>query len=71
MTDRYLAQDNFERAVVSAQQTLRRLDRGAMIDITKESVPRLRTIAWDLEAIGAAIRLELMNRETDSPVDLG
>jgi hypothetical protein len=66
-----LAQENFERAVVSGQATLRRLDRGSMIELGKESVPRLRTILWDLEAIGAAVRLELMEREQHDPVDLG
>lgn len=66
-----LAQENFERAVVSGQATLRTLDRGKMLDLGQESIPRLRTIMWDLEAIQTAIRLELMNRETQEPVDLG
>lgn len=66
-----LAQENFERAVISGQNTLHRLDRGRMIDLNGETTARLRVIAWDLEAIGAAIRLELMGRETQEPVDLG
>lgn len=66
-----LAQENFERAVVSGQATLRQLDRGKMLNLGQESTARLRTIAWDLESIQAAIRIELMNRETGKPVDLG
>lgn len=66
-----LAQDNFDRARVSGQTTLRNLAGGGDIDLSKQSTPRLQTMAWDLESIQAAIRLELMNREADKPMDFG
>lgn len=66
-----LAQDNFERAIASGQATLKQLDRGKMVELARESTARLRVIAWDLEAIQSAVRLELMNRESREPVDLG
>lgn len=66
-----LAQENFERATQSAQVTLRTINKANQPVLAKESIPRLRTWLWDLEAIGAALRLELMNREEKGPVDLG
>jgi len=65
-----LAQDNFERALVSGQTTIKTLRSETPI-LGHESTPRLRVMMWDLESIQAAIRLELMDRETQHPVDLG
>lgn len=64
-----LAQGNFERAVDSAAGTLSWLETRQ--DLSSAHSRVLQNVAWDLEAIGAAIRLELMNRETDKPIDFG
>jgi hypothetical protein len=64
-----LPQENFDRAVRSGEDTLRTLI-GQRIVLEQESTQSLRTLMWDLEAIGAAVRLELMNRDP-RPVDFG
>lgn len=73
-----LPQENFERAVESGRDSLFVI--GATFTGTPDAPPmqlerqgteRLRQWLWDLEAIGAAIRLELMNRETEQPIDFG
>lgn len=64
-------QENYERAVRSASDTLSTLSSTPVLDITREHRRRLQAILWDLEAIGASIRLELMNREDVNPIDLG
>jgi len=67
-----LPQENFERAVSSAEDTLGTLASRltSTPQLGRESKQRLQTWMWDLEAIAAAIRLELMNRD-DRPIDLG
>lgn len=68
-----LPQENFDRAVDSARLTLDALvdhDRGYRITLEDEATVKLRTLMWDLEAVQAAIRLELMNRDS-RPMDLG
>ena len=65
-----IAQGNFDRAVTSAQDSLNMLQGGG-VELARQSTRRLQSLVWDLEAIGAAVRLELMNRETQYPVDLG
>lgn len=69
-----LPQENFERACESADQTLDALKgtgRRQYPVLERESKQRLQGWLWDLDAIGAAIRLELMNREDKNPMDLG
>lgn len=66
-----LPQENFERALVSARDTIKELQSIPAPNLGHESNQRLRAWMWDLEAIGSAIRLELMNRETLQPVDFG
>jgi len=73
-----LAQENFEAAVKSARHTLRELSATAerpnlfreIFTLKKVNTRRLQTLAWDLEAIQAAIRMELNDRN-ESPMDLG
>lgn len=62
-----LAQGNFDRAARSGLETLNDLTMHATlsagkIDLSKASRRQLLTMLHDLEAISAAIRLELMNR---------
>lgn len=64
-----LPQENFERAIEHGKATLADLPNNPILE--QEQTSRLQGWMWDLEAIGAAIRLELMNRETNEPVDLG
>lgn len=66
-----LPQENFDRAIHSASETLVTLGSGRPPALEQESPQQLRAWLWDLDAIGAAIRLELMNRETSQPIDLG
>lgn len=72
-----LAQENFERALGSAYPTLRMLTEAAG-SLTKPTpqlrdvnTSKLEAIAWDLESIQAAIRLELINRPGPEHMDLG
>ena len=64
-----LTQENFDRAMNSGEASLQALRLRPTL--SRESKQRLQTWLWDLEAIGAAIRHELMNREDDRPIDLG
>ena len=64
-----LPQENFERAIENGRTTL--ADLPTMPTLERENTQRLQGWMWDLEAITAALRLELMNRETNEPVDLG
>ena len=68
-----LPQENFERAVASANATIRRLHGldPSRFQLRKQSTRSLREIAWDLEAIASSIQMELNNRLTEGPVDLG
>ena len=73
-----LAQENFESAIHSGRHTLRELSRlvdnpglfHTIFTLRKVNTRRLNTLAWDLEAIQAAIRVELNNR-SEAPTDLG
>lgn len=66
-----LPQENFERALESAMDTIATLDADTAPTLSDQPTQRLQGWSWDLEAIGAAIRLELMNREDVNPIDLG
>lgn len=62
-----LSQDNFDRALGSGYTSLRMLlDAarlgGEQVRLEEVNTTKLRTIAWDLEAIGAALHMELNNR---------
>lgn len=67
-----LAQENFDSAVKSAKRTLGDLlmHKSKPIELGSCSKHYLQSLAWDLEAIQAAIRIELNNR-SERPVDLG
>lgn len=69
ITEMPLPQENFETAVRSADDTFDILLK--VPDLGRQPTPALRKWLWDLEAISAALRLELMNRETQHPIDLG
>lgn len=56
-----LPQRNFDRAVASGMPSLRTLAQQS-VDLRATSTQQLRTLAWDLEAIEAALRMELNNR---------
>lgn len=70
-----MAQGNFERALKSGQMSLNTLADAARTqyppNLGTMHARKLRALAWDLEAIQAAIRLELNDRETQKPVDFG
>jgi len=71
-----LPQENLERAIDSASATLYTLGmtvagKPKYPVLEQESKQRLQGWLWDLDAIGAALRLELMNREDQNPMDLG
>lgn len=69
----YLPQENFERALGAGHRSLALLVAGPPAPtpvLATVSTEQLRHMAWDLEAIGAAVRLELINRETREPVDV-
>lgn len=57
-----LAQENFDRARNSGQASIEKLATRGPIDIRRMDTRSLRTLAWDLEAIEAALRIELNNR---------
>lgn len=61
-----LAQENFDRACRSGRDTLRELagvgDLGADRPLRAMHTDKLRGMAWDLEAVTAAIHMELNNR---------
>ncbi len=56
-----LAQGNFERATASADHTLRRL-QGDRVELSRLPNREILSMLHDLEQIGAALRIELMNR---------
>jgi hypothetical protein len=58
-----LAQENFERARESGRETLRGLLDPTQKPLRARSRRELLNILHDLEQIGAAVRLDLMNRE--------
>jgi len=64
-----LPQENFEAAVASARDTLRTLATQNP-RLANESEEQLQAWLWDLEAIAAALRLELI-RHDDRPIDFG
>lgn len=68
-----LAQENFERAVSSANATIKRLYglHPSQIPLREQSTKALREMAWDLEAIASSIHMELNNRLAEGPMDLG
>lgn len=70
-----MSQENFERAVKSGQMTLGQLADAARTryppDLSNLHTRKLRSWAWDLEAIQAALRQELNDRDKQNPVDLG
>lgn len=71
-----LAQENFDRAISSGYNTLRNLSDaakigGTPIDLSKASTRKLEQIAWELEAIQAALRLEINRRMAGEAMDLG
>ena len=57
-----LPQDNFDRARGSARGTLTNLASDKHIVLNAMSVRTLQEMAWDLEAIQAAVRLHLNHR---------
>lgn len=63
-----LPQENFDAAQTSARGTIRELQ--TPVTLRRKTNRELSSMLWDLEAMGAALRLELMNR-SDQPVDLG
>jgi hypothetical protein len=68
-----VTQENFERAVSKAGDTLRKLvleGYGTLPDLGQESEDTLQSWLWDLEAVAAGIRSELATRG-DQPVDFG
>lgn len=71
--DMNLAQENFERALDSGYSSLATLAAWQRMQPSQQlsnlHVDILRTLAWDLEAIQTAIRMELNNRSAN-PVDM-
>lgn len=70
------SQENFDTAVHSGEQTLADLrahSHATSRRIQLRNLPsqRLHSMAWDLEAIGAALRQELYERSEGIPMDLG
>lgn len=68
-----LPQENFERAIGSGYHTLANLTEAAKGEAPKlreVNTRKLQDMCWDLEAIQAALRLELLNRANE-PMDLG
>lgn len=62
-----IAQENFDRACSSGYATLKELtettgDLRGQIRLSEIPTRKLRTVAWDLEAIAAALHMELNNR---------
>lgn len=56
-----LNQQNFDRAVDRARDTLITLSGGALT-LKQQHMRKLQQIAWDLEAIQTAIRSEINDR---------
>lgn len=63
----HIAQENFDRAVSSAAGTITKI--AYAVQLQGMSVRELESMAWDLEAIQAAIRIEINNRS--GTMDLG
>lgn len=57
-----LAQSNFDHARRSGRPTLRTLASDAPLELQAVNQRALESMAWDLEAIQTAIRIELNNR---------
>lgn len=55
-----LAQENFERACTSGRPTLD--DLRTPPDLSRISKRKLESMAWDLEAIQSALRMEINQR---------
>lgn len=66
-----LPQENFERALNAGRATLQILEEQPYPQLSNEATQRLEGWAWDLEAIVAALRNELVNRDDTNPVDFG
>ena len=71
-----LAQENFNHAISSGYNTLRNLVDaakigGTPIDLSMASTRKLEQTAWELEAIQAALRIEINRRMAGEAMDLG
>lgn len=68
-----LAQENFERAVTSANRTIGLVYgvHPSAIKLKEKPTHELEAMAWDLNAIASALQMEINNRRTQDPVDLG